>query len=356
MIVGAPSDGPITKAAETVAIGIELAGRVGCVLRVQQVPFFDREQEDESIDKSQELLEVAILRELPGVQGRTELRVGAVGKKPLPQSLERLPEAGAQLVPRARSLLPAGLPPHLQGARLRRVVGAAEARLMGEEPERGEVGVQVLREDPAEVGFNPRRPREARVVARNPQRQPVRREAPERRAGGVQGLLQEPECASPTPVVSRLGQRGVQACAHRGDNDGNSIAEGEERHGIHALADRPGLRAHDGRESQGVAQQRFDEALGERAGVASRGAAGFHLPKARLGDAPAPGDLVADVEALRNAVVGRFLRAGLALSNPCEPLGPEKTALDREGVEGDLNLGPAASAKRHDQSTLGRST
>ena len=136
---------------------------------MQQVPFFDREQEDEPVDKSQELPEVALLREIPRVQRGTKLRVRGVGKEPLPQDLERLLEAGIQLAPRPSPLLPACLPPHLQRASHRRIFGATEARLVSEEPERGEVGVQLLCEDPAEVGFDPRRPREARVVARNPQ-------------------------------------------------------------------------------------------------------------------------------------------------------------------------------------------
>ena len=82
-IVGAPSDCPIAQAAEGVSIGIQLAGRVGCVLRVQQITFFGRKQEDESIDESQELLEVAIRREIPGVQGRSKLRIRGVRKEPL---------------------------------------------------------------------------------------------------------------------------------------------------------------------------------------------------------------------------------------------------------------------------------
>ena len=140
---------------------------------------------------------------------------------------------------------------------------------MREKPECCEVGVQVLRKDPAKVGFDPRRPREARVGPCDPHREPVCRKAPERRAAGVQGLLEEPECAPPAPVVSELWQGGIQACARRGYYDGNSVAAGEERNGIHALADRPWLRAHDGRETERVAQQRLKEALGKCAGVAS---------------------------------------------------------------------------------------
>ena len=252
--------------------------------------------------------------------------------------------------------MPPGLPPRLQRARRVRVAGAAEARLVREEPERGEVGVQVLREDPAQVGCEPRRPREARVLARDAQRESVRGEAPAHRAGRVQSLLQEPERAPAAPVVAELGQEGVEARAGRGNDDGHAVAEREEPHRVPPLADRRRFRAREGGEPERVAQQRLDEALGERAGVAPRGAAGFQLAKAGLGDAPAPGDLVADVQPLRHTVVGRLLRAGLALRHPAEPLRPEQAALDREGVEGHPGLGRAASAERHGHATRGRST
>ena len=231
------------------------------------------------------------------MQGGTKPPVRGVGQEPLPQDLESLPEPVAQLVPCPSPLLPAGFPPRLQRARLRRVLGAAEARLVGEEPERGEVGVQVLGEDSGEVGFNPRRPREARVVTRNPQREPVRRHSPERGAGRVQDLLQEPEGAPSAPVVAELGQGSVQTRSHRGHDDGNPVAEGEEPHRIHPLADRARLLPCHRREAQRVAQKRLEEPLRKPAGVASGGPTRLHFPEARLGDAPAPGDLVADVGA-----------------------------------------------------------
>ena len=139
---------------------------------------------------------------------------------------------------------------------------------MGEEPERGEVGVQVLGEDPGEVGFDPRRPCEARVVARDSQREPVRRDTPERGAGRVQVLLQEPEGAPPAPLVAELGQGGIQSRSRRGRHDRNSVAEGEEAHRIPPLVDRPRLRLHHRSEAQRVAQKSFEETLGECLGVA----------------------------------------------------------------------------------------
>ena len=240
---------------------------------MQQVPLFDGEQEDEPVDQSQKLPEVPVLREAPGVQGSPELLVRRMRKEPLPQDLERLLEALVQPFPRPSPLFPPGLPPRLERACPVRVVGAAKARLVREKPERGEVRVQVFREDPAEVGFDPRRPREARVVARDAERETVGGEAPEHRAGRVQGLLQEPERAPAALVVTELGQEGVEARSRPRNDDGNPVAESEEPDRIQAIVDRPGLGARNGRETERVAQQRLDEALGERAGVASRDAA-----------------------------------------------------------------------------------
>ena len=159
------------------------------------------------------------------------------------------------------------------------------------------------------------------------------------------------------PVVPELGQGGVEARARRGHDDRNPLAEGEEPDRIHPPADRLRLRPHQGREAEGVAQERFEEAFGERAGVPSRGAARLHLLKAGLGDAPASRDLVADLEPLRDAVVGRLLRAGLKPGHLAQPLRPEQAAFDRERVEGDPSLAArAASTRRHGQSTFGRST
>ena len=86
---------------------------------MQQVPFFDREQEDEPVDEAQELPEVGVLRELPRVQRATKVPVRGVGQEPLPQDLKCLPEPVAQLVPSSSPLLPAGFPPHLQRTGLR---------------------------------------------------------------------------------------------------------------------------------------------------------------------------------------------------------------------------------------------
>ncbi|MDD9987389.1 MAG: hypothetical protein OXQ31_14025 [Spirochaetaceae bacterium] len=204
---------------------------------------------------------------------------------------------------------------------------------MGEEPERGEVGVQVLREDPVQVRLDPRRPRQTLVVTRDPQREAVRREAPECRVGGVQHFLQEPERGSAAVVVSQQAQGGVQAPFHRGHHDGHTVTEGEEANRIHPVADGPWRRWREGREPERVAEQLLHEALRKRARVAFRGATRFQVLEARLGDAPAARDLVADFEAPRDAVVVRLLGRGPELSHLAEPVGADDTALDRQGIE-----------------------
>ena len=40
--MGDPADGAVAKAAHGVSVGVELAGRLGRVLRVQQATFLDR--------------------------------------------------------------------------------------------------------------------------------------------------------------------------------------------------------------------------------------------------------------------------------------------------------------------------
>ena len=167
-VVGAAAHRPVAKAAQGVAFGIEPAGQVGRVPRVQQVPFFDREQKDEPIDEPQELPEVAIGREIAGVQRGPQLRVRGVGQEPLPQDLQRLLKAGAEAVACLRSLLSGLLPPQLQRAGHGRSVRATEAGLVREQPEGGEVRVQILGKDSGQVGFDPRGARETGVVARDP--------------------------------------------------------------------------------------------------------------------------------------------------------------------------------------------
>ena len=111
--------------------------------------------------------------------------------------------------------------------------------------------------------------------------------------------------------VSQLGQGGVQARSRRGHHDRNPVAEGEEPNRIHPVTDCSWPGARDGRKTKRVAEKSLDESLGKRAVVASRGATGFHFLKARLRNAPAAGNLVADFEALRNTVIGRLLGRGL---------------------------------------------
>ena len=140
--------------------------------------------------------------------------------------------------------------------------------------------------------------------------------------------MQKPESAPLALIVTELGQRGVQARARRSRYNRDSIAEPEECDRMHPLAAKHRIRPNQGPETERIAQNRLKEALGERAGLAARGAARLHLLEARLGDAPAPRDLVADLESLWNAVVGRLLRGGLESGDLAEPLRSEKAAFD----------------------------
>ena len=101
-----------------------------------------------------------------------------MGEEALPQGDERILDATAQVFAGARTLFAAGIAPHFERAFGDRLALAAEARLVAEQPERGEVGVALFREDALEVRLDPRGAREARVVADDAQRDAVADDAP----------------------------------------------------------------------------------------------------------------------------------------------------------------------------------
>ena len=57
LVPAAAADGAIAEGAEGVAFGVELAGRVRRVGRMEQAAIFRREQEDEAIDEAKQFIE-----------------------------------------------------------------------------------------------------------------------------------------------------------------------------------------------------------------------------------------------------------------------------------------------------------
>ncbi len=137
-----------------------------------------------------------------------------MGEEALTEREERLLDAVAQVLAGARSLLATGVAPGFERAfraagwpaRPKRVSWASSQSA-------AKSAVALLGEDPRQVRLDPRRPREARVVAQDAEREPVAGEAPERAFGGVQVLLRQAEGAAPPAAVAEGGRR---ACRARG--------------------------------------------------------------------------------------------------------------------------------------------
>src|SRR5690606_12378995 len=134
-------------------------------------------------------------------------------------------DAAAELVAGAGSFFSARLAPGFERAFGDRLLGTAEAGLVGEEPEGGEVGVELFGEDAREVRFDPRGAGEARVVAQDAQGVPVGREAPEGAVLGVEVLLREAEGAPAAAAVAEVRREGVETARRRRDDDGHAALE-----------------------------------------------------------------------------------------------------------------------------------
>jgi len=134
---------------------------------MEETALLDREQEDEPVDEAQELLEVGGRRKRPALKGRAQRSVVRVAEETLAEGDQRFLEAPSQVLAGARPLLAPGFAPGLERAIRRWPIGAAETRLVSQQPECPEVGIALLREDSRQVGFDPRRPREACVVAQD---------------------------------------------------------------------------------------------------------------------------------------------------------------------------------------------
>src|SRR3989442_286400 len=128
---------------------------------MEDAPFLCREEENETVDKTKKLLEEGVSCQGVLVQRRAQGLIVRVRKEALSKRDEGFLDADAQMLARADALFAAVVPPLLERTVRDGTVGRAEARLVREQPKRGEVGVPLLGEDAAKVGLDPRRPREA---------------------------------------------------------------------------------------------------------------------------------------------------------------------------------------------------
>ena len=144
-IVRAALHRPLAQPLQAVALRVEMSRGLGRRVGMEQSALLHREQEDEPVDKAQELLEVRRLRQRAVLQRGAKRAVVGMREKPLAECDQRILNAFPQVLARARPLLAAGGAPDVERAFGGRLAGFAESRFVREQPERGEVGVPFLR-------------------------------------------------------------------------------------------------------------------------------------------------------------------------------------------------------------------
>ncbi len=350
--MGAPPRRALAELPEAVSLGVERARLGGRVGPVEDVALLRGEQEDEPVGQPKELL-VEPLRSQRLLPERVAQRaVLLVRHEALAEHQERLGHPLAELIASARPLLPPRLAPQLQRALGGGAARAAEAGLVDEEPEGGEVGVAVFGEDAREVGLDPCGAREAGVVAHHTERETVAHDAPEGLVGRVEKLLHEPKGAPTVCAVAEGHRRGVEPDAGGRDDHRDLPREREVTDGEHPPLARQRVRRPERDEAEHLPKHVPDELLRERRGVAVLREAAGELLVVGLGDAPEAPDLVAEVEPLLDAVVRGLLVPRGELGDAGEPVGREEPSLDGERFEGDLR-GVAGATRAHDAPSTG---
>ena len=140
---------------------------------------------------------------------------------------------------------------------------------------------------------------------------------------------------SSTPAPARALGRG------RGDDDRDAACERRVADREDALAHPDRRLLRDGVEAEALAKEIEDEALG---GGDARAAGGLEAGPERLADAEVAGDLVADLEAGRDAVACLGLLAGVERRDPDDDVGGEQRARDLERGEIEAGVGAGATA------------
>jgi hypothetical protein len=150
---------------------------------------------------------------------------------------ERGFHAVTEAVPRYQAFACTGLMPAFEGAIRHRRSRRPKACGMEELPNSGEVGEVFAFEDLAEVDLDKSRPREAGVVAHQPNLVSVGAKAPESLIGVIEPILQGGSSGSPAAEFCSMrcgeeGARAVQVVRWRNDDHGNATLLCFESNGL----------------------------------------------------------------------------------------------------------------------------
>ncbi len=279
-----------------------------------------------------------------------------MGHEALAQGQESILNPTAQVFPRPGAFLATCRTPGFQGAVRGWLPGFSKAGIVHQQPQGGEIGVAFLGEYPRQVSLDPGGSREAGIVAQDAQRVSVRDQAPQRLVDFVQVLLGQTKSGAAPAAIAELGQGRLQTSSGRRDDHGNALALGGEPDGERPIRDLDGRNSGQRGKTETVAQERHNKALGKQTRVRTGGLARDEVLPMRLGHAPVAADLVAQVQAFGNGVVGVGLVCRLQLGHSRKPVRGQQATLYRDCLEGELGFLLSATDSHGDQSTRGSRT
>ena len=379
---GTAAQGQVAQAGQGVAAGVGLggggfgtgAGRVGLrVLRRglggDEAALFHAEGEDAAVDKAQQLGKVVLRTQAAVLQGLAQGMVGGVLHKTLAQGDEGLRDARAQAVAHAGAFFLARFAPGLPDDGGRCIGAGALPCAAGQQPgaagvqqppDKGEFGQALAGQQVLQIKFEVAGAGERGGIAQQAQGFPVGHQRPLVHGAGVEKLLRQLEggffaAAAAGDGKARVGL--VQPQGVGGHHDGQTspsitrtgcagpvgdgvvarlaaLTQGDAAAGAHAGV------------GQGIAQQFGDEAGGGVLGVVV-GALQQRGKAAPLGAGNLKGaaDLVFELQALGQAVVGLALQAGAAVRGLVQHVGQEQAAFETQG--GQVQGGGVAANASH---------
>jgi hypothetical protein len=308
---------------------------------VEQVPVFGHKEEDQPVDKPEQLPVEVLLLQLAGLQAIAKSLVRLMGNESCAEILKRLLNADTQLIECAPSICLRLLGPLFEPAGFRAILGSAfKPRLVANHPQQAEVRVGFTFKDSFEVEFDVGLAREAGVVAQDEELEAVRNKGPKIVFGAVEELLHHSVrtrlAGALDALLAALVEIGAEA--HKMDGHLVILTLPYVRNGVGLFVDLEGAGAE-----QAAVPQLLKEL--KQPPLASQRGAEVRCRQSRLGLAEAgpqgeeasPGAADGFVEFLAGTevVVLRFEAGQVrSLHEPAEKVGGEQSALGADIEEG----------------------
>jgi hypothetical protein len=262
-----------------------------------------------------------------------QLMVGWVGEEAAAECLDRLLDALAQSVERAGAVLAGGAGPALEPAVLRAL--GLDPRLVADEPQQHEVGVDLAGEHRLEVELEVRLAGERDAVAQHAKHEPVGDDPPQPLGRAVEQFLHEAVGALPSGALDTRAA-GVDRHAAADEVDRRVLPLSEDRVGLAFDLDR---RLLDEAAVAELVEQDVQAALAgqARASLAGRKVVAGLVESGPGAGQPRPraGDRFAEALARGEVVIAgsQTVEASVAVGDPLEQVGGEQAALGVGGLE-----------------------